>query len=1019
MRKNLANFMPKSNTVLAAAIMTALAGAPMMVQAQTTDTKTSTVKGAFIADVLSASAAGGIVNLSIMGLNKTGEVDLEGGNFGSTLYVVVTSTHGQVMGGYATVEQMISDIGKGPAKGDFAATVAYLPMVQGKVRAHVKYNDINVAGQTDTMTIKMMERFQNVGGGITVNEIASTTKTVTVTAPASGAKILDVVSVDVNGDKAADDTNTDGMVVANIIAGQAGTQFTMKAYKSDGITVDTNTYGSVELQLVKKGDAISKGAAAVPAYKFKADMTAGEAIVTLDNTVTKEDEYYLKAVFTSKDGKTTLDSVDLFSNDVLKVADKGIPVKLKLSEKYGKTKVSNDGNDLSSVTVYAYLMDEYGNTTTVPAGTNTVKITDANGVALAAPVTVTMDSATDVNKSAALVLGNTAQKFAKTSGAAALSASIVNRSDITAADALEFTVVEENLTAAREAATTQSQKADAIFDAFDVRVDTGDGVYQATDKALSSSASSTVVVKSLTKTVTKGYETIETAIDPNTSLVRGRFQGAFSTATPGAYLLSDKNGTYGQVVVIDAYYITPGNPIKAEVRNAINEAVSTVEPVAKTVGTSTQYEVKLYEKSIKMLDSVGNQVTPDKASVGTVFAETDSKKGSVAGTGGATADLIPGSDDTGYLTVTYQSEGTTAFAGDDKVNFIFTVPGINNSPVATTVPAPSKLTKVEAKVEQAAIPANGEVAVTVLSYDQNGKLFNPTNEGGVKMAFTAGGQATPLIPNVKDVSGVTVVNGANVDLATGRKVLVVNGGPVTGGFGLEFMGNKDSTIKSTVDFTVTKEVVQDCGPTAMGLCKTEATCTTAGGVWNGTACATPATPVAKDSLGSAELSAGVPAILALTADAKVDPKDPNITWMGGIAVNGGTRNKTASITGKDDVKVSFTATVPTALVGKKADVATVILWIDDNTGPNGVFLWWNGVNKLMPWDLDMAKIGKDDMTPFKTVASLGATETVDVFSGKLENLPGTAIVFVGFITDNKLYFNGTKPENFVTLSIAP
>lgn len=1024
MKNQLASFMPKRNTVLAAAIVAALAGGTQVMA------ETSTVGGAFILDK-STVKAGGKINLSLMGLDVNGVVDQHGSDKGSIIYAEVTTELGQIKG-LQTSGTMDGTSGSTSVGGVFARDVKYIRLTQGLGKVYIEY-PATVSG-SDTVRIKLFERFETGNGGFQSVAIsgAETTETVTVEGITPSVKKLDITKYEKPQAETkaplTSDSDTTGGIDGGMTAGIGGGQVTMTAMKVVRGTPSTTDANGVKFDANGNGWAVdtnASGSASLDiggAYSATAQMTKGVAIFTLGSDITKASKYKLKGTVEGYDGIT---SVDLYDDDTLTVYSTNIAKKLKLSTY--KTRISNNQDAMSSShsSVTISVLDEYGNSASVDMGGKTVKLTDDQKVVSNSQMTFPAGM-----KTTSFQVGGTGALLATTEGkigATSITGTIENQSTIAASDALEINVVDKglwaevftgtsNITTPGDSPATSTKpnftmpmQAGQPFRGFKVVV--SDSVAGGANTNVSANGPVTLNVDHYVKG--KVAESGEFNLNKDENILQVLLKTA-SKYGDEYYVISDKSGAYGQVKVANQ-----GNDTVMDITPAPASTVTLVDghdieftslPVMLNA-QSDMYLVEVPEKVMEIKDAYGNSVSAGKEDT----VNVKSTLGSASLTGGDGV-MIPGASDGTIGKVEYVATGPNKVSGEDTVTLSFNTPGLGTTSLMTTVPEMPYLDQIVANIAQTAIPANGEVAVTLETLDQNGNLYNDPKSvnQGVNVTWTADGTSPSIIDNASNAS---IANGENLTFTdTGRKVLRVNAGPTTGSFSVTFKNADDKSV--TKDFTVTSELVQACASGAESLCKTESECTAVGGEWDGSACAAPATPVGKDELGTAELVAGTPAIVPLTDDVTVNPDDPNITWMGGIAVNGGERNKTASITGADDVVVSFTAKVPDELVGKKADVANVVLWIDDNTGPAGVLLWWNADNILVPWNLDMTMIGQGDMTPRSTIDALGAEETVEVYSGKLENLPGIAIVFTGFITEDKLYFNGTKPENFVTLQIS-
>jgi len=303
-------------TILASAIALALVGSPVVWAT------TSTIEGQFILDEI-AIAAGGRVNLALLGLDSSGKVDRFGEQNGSVIMAVVNSVKGTVVGGSVTPGALPDDMVT-PATGKFASTVAYVRLMQGNGKAYIDY-PADASGE-DSVTISLQERVPSTGGGVEFKPIGSSVvKKVQITAASTSPLALDIVEfrpapADPRGgaskvaktvwELGADEVGSG--ISGMMTAGMSGAQFVVKA-------ANPTAAGNVKLTLSNK----------YKTYEYSGQMIQGQAIITIDDKVTKstipatsDENYRVKATF---DGEAKLSSVDLVYPDVLQVSSTGVP----------------------------------------------------------------------------------------------------------------------------------------------------------------------------------------------------------------------------------------------------------------------------------------------------------------------------------------------------------------------------------------------------------------------------------------------------------------------------------------------------------------------------------------------------------------------------------------------------------------------------------------------------------------------------------------------------------------------
>ncbi len=734
--------------------------------------ETSTQSGYFVIDKTTVTA-GETINLSILGLDEEGKVDLFGEQFGATIMAVVSSQLGEVKDGGTS--------GNWPVTGSWAATIKYIELVQGVGQVHIKY-PATVSG-TDKLTVTLQEKFFNEQGGVTYNTIDTFSQNVTVNAASAVVKSLDITKFEPSpADDDGDDTPADGINGA-MTAGIAGGQVTIKA-DNDAAS------GPVTLTLYT---------ALGTAYTFTGTMGAGTATITFDSSVTKAGKYYIKAELEGFDG----DSIDFNDSDTLTVKAKQTVKGLLLASE--KSVISNDNIPNASTVVTAYVLDEYGNKTTNNTGTDiTLEIKDDNEVVSDTALTITIiDGASEGTD----YLGEGNNDVLKL-GTASLVASTPAIATIADSAPLEIKVVDKNLIAQLDATFTSSKKAGENFDAFNVRVDADVfGDYAVTDSVLSDAVATTMVIKH----VVNGFviESIEANIAADYADLEALFQKATGTITAAAdeyYIIADKKNRYGECIVANQGGDTNSDiltaaPNSAKVVNGHNEEVTTI-PVNLDLVTGN-YVAKIPEAQLKMADSFGNSITSVDAGTFSITSEKGEVGLFVAGDG----DLTPGGTDGTIASITYDPN---VFTGTDTIELAYTKPGVETNTLEATVPAKPELNSIVISVSQANIPLNGVIAVSVETLDQNGaKYDDPT---GIIIGIS--GTVTPTV-EAKNPSWTTLSSGQRVDFTTGpgRNVLAITVQDITGEFTLSF-SNADGTVTAEKKFTVT-EIAQP-GPTVIG-----------------------------------------------------------------------------------------------------------------------------------------------------------------------------------------------------------
>jgi len=766
-------------TALASAIALALSGGSILAE-------TTTVEGAFILDKTTVRG-GDIINLALLGLNKAGEVDLFGEQKGAVIIATVRSEIGKVIGGDTNPGEQASEEVSG---GNFAANVKYVKLTQGTGRVHIQY-EAETEG-TDSIEVILQERTANPSGGVLFNEIARTTKTVSVIQASSSNPLgLDITAFipstsDTRGKtdcigqgginescaEKDDDGNVTSMPMPNdgimgaMTAGKEGARIYVEA-------INPIAVGDVTVTLRKKAGMMNQcpqpGAAEPISYITR--MQKGLATITVDSKIVKAGWYYIEATFADLEGQPfDGDSVDLFYSDTVMVEGTGIPNGLALCA--DKTVVAKadvntsgafpGGEQVSQGTkVKAVVVDEYGNITSNNSGADIrISVQDANGIFsnTALNLTVPDGAATTVATDESgpgtdSVVGNAANEIVMI-GTTSLTATAVDSagtalSGISPSESLEIKVVADALQVSAVPQDTAlgikeyntSQLAGAEFDAFTVYITDSQGNMR---------------VDSVTgKPADPGAVTITTNAGEKLTVNRKNespyhVQALFKTATDkGTYLLGDSLGNFGQVLItvaetdpirtargITEAGILPAAATVVELQNAHGTKRDTVNPGPITV--DEKFETSLYEASFKMFDEYGNSVT------GVQPLEEDDTGTFRISSANATLVThpprgygIPGRvEATGQgevAKVVYDTDGEGAFAGEDTIQVTFTKPGlgVDGLAVKTTVPKPHTQATIKSYIENNTLPVNSVVAMTVELTDETGSPFSGATEAFV------------------------------------------------------------------------------------------------------------------------------------------------------------------------------------------------------------------------------------------------------------------------------------------------
>jgi len=752
---------------LATAIVLTVAGGPVLAE-------TSTVGSQFILDKTEIAVGGeSTINLSLLGLDKNGKVDLNGADQGSTIIAVVKTTLGVINGG--SEEPNISSTGgMAPDTGYWSSQVRYVRLQEGKGRVSIRYlpETIGDSVKTDVVTVRLQERAVTAGGGVEFHPIGeSVEKTITINPPNNAPGGLDIIEFVKHADDVlgkTDNDETDG-ILGGMTVGQDGAQITVEAVNEDAA-------GEVTVSL----RSVKKDADAAPDYTFSERMEKGKAIITLDDSVTVAGTYYMKATF---EGYDDISSVSLLTKDKLVAHDTRIPSKLDISTT--RVRVASD----SPETVMVDWLDEYGNRILVDEYGN--QITGSTFGTAQAKLEIKSTNAPNFQKQQGMVfqkeLVDTYILVAK-----AVNSNNEPMPTISGSEEYSVQVVETELQV--EGIFTNSPLAGTEFDFAKVTVSTGQEV-------------GALVLKNL---VTKEVIQVNRKTD-GSNIVQGYYEKAGSTL----FLISDNAGIFGEVVVDTNAKIEPAAANQVKFHDAHGEERSTVLPEKD----GKQYRVELPEVAFKMFDAYGNDIgTGSSTDTGNFTVTSSNAKAPVYKTSNGLG--VPGRNEVpyGYVELTYDTEGNTAFAGEDNIEANFTKPGLGSNvlTIGAAIPALPKLSSIASYIETTEIPVNSNVVMTVETLDEDDKLLKDDNTT-VTITFGAGTGGDTIVPvvslnEIRNEDGTAIVvnekqvsTGESVLFQNGRVVFVIEAGAQEGQFTIKF-ADANNTIEEVRTFTVTERL---------------------------------------------------------------------------------------------------------------------------------------------------------------------------------------------------------------------
>jgi hypothetical protein len=751
---------------------TALASAIALAITGTAWAETTTVGVEAILDRTTVNA-GGTVNMAVLGLTVTGETDITGELGGSQIQAIINTTTCDINGGCSTPdcsEETAAEEAVSQAAGQFAATINYLNLIEGKGRVYLECPADITEETKETVKVTLQELLPD-GSTKAIGIPKSYDVTITPSSDTDPEKLAVMAFVpaesDTHGKKdcflTEDDCDTaaDGISGA-MTAGQSGGQI---------VVWDANPNATGTVTVTLKGPSSSD---APQEYSYTAEMSNGEATATLDGQITTAGDYYIAATMTV--GEDTLSSVDLIYSDMVKVWSTGVPTQLTLAAT--KQRIANpdftkepfaDELIKQGTEVTAQLLDEYGNATShcnptiddtgtatcTTGGELTVKVEDSNGVVNPAALNL-MVPANDADGDTDAKTGNDSLGdengellLVGASGTASLVATVYdsagNSSTIAASDPLEIQVVPTSLTAELLPGFSADQMAGAEFDAFEVNVinDSGQRHVDTNNNPVTPG-----------KLVVTNMATGESgpAFNPDVDNdVRARFLQ--ETNGNNQYIISDQEGQYAQIL-IEASAIIGAAATQVKLQNAHGDEITDIPP--GTLTTDKKYYTLIPEVAIQLFDDYGNEVTGEQPltsdDTGQFTAESSNAAAILYNTPEVTYG-IPGrfiADAGNFLpsliAAEYEATGTNQFAGQDAITVnSFTKPGLANQEltVTTTIPAFSGVTDIVTFIEapENTVPVNSEFAISVEVQNSEGEVFiDPDPTAQVNVTLTINGQ---------------------------------------------------------------------------------------------------------------------------------------------------------------------------------------------------------------------------------------------------------------------------------------
>jgi len=632
--------------------------------------ETTTVKAKVILDKNAVNETE-TVNLSILALNRQGEVDRLSEAKGSTIMAVVDSIKGEIQGGSSHPGATPTD--EHPGEGYFASQVRYVRINQGLGRVSIYYPcEATTPGveAMDTITVYLQERVPTSGGGIQVIPIGQPIKktvSITHTCGDYGSKIVPLIreikpaeddpqgevkteEVDVIGEDGQPIKGEDGqpkkqqVFIAQMTAGIGGMT----------IAVNDENFGKLR-KIRAPGDALLelKHGGEVK-YSFTETMQRGEALFTLTSEITEArpapnlsgDEPYTIEISVENDegeliplGGEEEEKQKKEKKDELIVKPKRELGGLRLwtTKKHitmaAADKIFDDNGicqltapvDQLCDTAKTYLsidmLDEYGNKTyDKNIAPFTISIEDSEGVVSNSAVKLRAYPACGIVKpegeNVDQWLGNRAGEILKL-GTASLIAK-PDRSTIPNSEPVSVQVG-KNALILEPIDAGKKHEAGTEFEAFIARVANEEGQIYLADQSLVNYADigeqETLNPGDLKMTTEAGEErTFSRRLD-NTDIVEAYFE----KATYGFDEIVDKIGNYPPVSLYswDLWEIIPA-PVTQVKWDGTDEQEMEF-PAIEIEIEEDRYKTVIHSYQIKMLDNYDNEVSYD---LGKVTAET-------------------------------------------------------------------------------------------------------------------------------------------------------------------------------------------------------------------------------------------------------------------------------------------------------------------------------------------------------------------------------------------------------------
>ncbi|MEK8021709.1 MAG: hypothetical protein VSS75_032950, partial [Candidatus Parabeggiatoa sp.] len=683
---------------------------------------------------------------------------------GSTIMAVINSIKGEIQGGSLRPGAIPKDTD--PYDGYFASQVKYVKLAQGVGRVSILYpcDTVTTIGEntTDTVTVYLQERVPTSEGGVNFVPIGEPIEKTISIAESCGTTLalkIDEVEINPEDEEAKVEDRADGGITIWLTAGKGGTKIHVKDDNFGNLRRGKRAPGNIRMDLDFESEELGgfgKGDGE-PEYTYTAKMVRGEAIITLDEKITKRGTYDL--TISPEDGEDEETDAQKPPKNKLVVRPRKQARGLKLrSDRERITMPSPDIFDAYGecpdtfpeeqvcygAEITLTVLDEFGNRIENTKNNDfNVSVIDQEGVVsnsalkfkvekdssygTANPTILETDTGIETERLDEK-LGNQKGEIIRL-GTTSLVAQ-ADHSGITDSEPLAIEVIKDALLV-EVLEPEQAHRVGTEFEAFILRVGNGLGQVYLQDKE------EVVDYHSIGNKPTHDPGSVEVLTQAGESRSFSRLpdgtdkvEAFFKQDSRGSrdYIVSDTAGQYSEVRLSEAWEIKPGAVNQIALRDSEGNKVE-IKP--DLISAEKRYKTSIRENAFEVFDVYGNLITHSTSTnmvfdslgnsvtnathqeleLGQVRAKTE--QGYVQYSAGDDYANVGGS---GEIEVLYDK----GFSGLNTIELSFTHPGLTDKKIYVTSDVPSleepeEETKgsIQAYIETTNIPVDGEVAVTL------------------------------------------------------------------------------------------------------------------------------------------------------------------------------------------------------------------------------------------------------------------------------------------------------------------